>query len=168
MKNTILILSFLVSTLTFAQQPTVKGAFLEKWKNSGNYLIAIAESMPKEDYSFKPTGRQMSFEEQLLHVQSNMEWLGTTYFNKEKADVSTIKNEKQVIIQSLQNSFDDLYSAVENTPESDLEEIVEFFAGPKSKLQILNLLQDHVSHHRGQLVVYLNLKSVEVPKYMGW
>lgn len=168
MKNVILILTFLVSTINLAQQPTAKGAFLEKWENSKIYLLAIAESMPEEDYSFKPTERQMSFEEQLLHIQSNMEWLGTTYFSKEKTDVSTLKTEKQELIKSLQNSFDAVFQAVENTTESELGETVAFFAGPKSKLQILNLLQDHVSHHRGQLIVYLNLKNIEVPKYTGW
>ncbi|MGK0251702.1 MAG: putative damage-inducible protein DinB, partial [Gammaproteobacteria bacterium] len=49
-----------------------------------------------------------------------------------------------------------------------LKGTVEFFAGPKSRMQILNLLQDHVTHHRGQLIVYLNLNSIEPPQYSGW
>ena len=57
---------------------------------------------------------------------------------------------------------------VKNTPDEELKEIVDFFAGPKSNLQILNLLQDHVTHHRGQLIVYLNLNEIEPPKYSGW
>ena len=36
--------------------------------------------MPKENYDFKPTERQMSFKEQLIHINENMEWLSTTYF----------------------------------------------------------------------------------------
>ncbi|HEA31501.1 MAG TPA: hypothetical protein ENH91_16165 [Leeuwenhoekiella sp.] len=51
--------------------------------------------------------------------------------------------------------------------ESALAEKVDFFAGEKSKLQILNLMQDHVTHHRGQLVVYLNLKEINSLGYLG-
>ena len=43
-----------------------------------------------------------------------------------------------------------------------------FFAGPKSKFQILNLLEDHVTHHRGQLIVYLNFKNSIPPSFIGW
>ncbi|MDT8346268.1 MAG: DinB family protein, partial [Flavobacteriaceae bacterium] len=50
----------------------------------------------------------------------------------------------------------------------ELSEKVNFFAGEKTKIQILNLLHDHVTHHRGQLVVYLNLKEIKPPRYTGW
>jgi uncharacterized damage-inducible protein DinB len=49
-----------------------------------------------------------------------------------------------------------------------LDSKVAFFAGPKTKLQILNLMQDHVTHRRGQLIVYLNLNDIQPPKYTGW
>ncbi|WP_374662973.1 DinB family protein [Parasegetibacter sp. NRK P23] len=37
-----------------------------------------------------------------------------------------------------------------------------------SKLQIINLLSDHQTHHRGQLLVYLRLCGLTPPKYVGW
>jgi uncharacterized damage-inducible protein DinB len=52
--------------------------------------------------------------------------------------------------------------------KDDLSTQVDFFAGPKTKLQILNIIQDHVTHHRGQLIVYLNLKGIKPPEYVGW
>jgi len=57
---------------------------------------------------------------------------------------------------------------VQALKEENLDEKVDFFAGEKNKLQILNLLQDHVTHHRGQLAVYLNLKGIKPPAYTGW
>ena len=68
----------------------------------------------------------------------------------------------------LASSFDKVTERILNTSEEDFLTTVEFFAGEKSKLQILNLLQDHVTHHRGQLIVYLNLKKIEPPSYVGW
>jgi len=168
MKKLLLVISLLSFANSFAQQTTPKGAWLEKWENSKNYLIGIAEAMPEEYYDFKPTERQMTFKEQLLHIQSNMEWLGAKYLNKEESEISIVENEKERIIKTLENSFNYVAKAVKDTDTSKLSETVDFFAGQKSKLQILNLLQDHVTHHRGQLIVYLNLKDVEPPGYSGW
>ncbi len=153
-----------------AQQITSKLAFLEKWENSKSYLIAVAEVMPEENYNFKPTERQMSFKEQLMHIKGNMDWLSNSYFTdieykKEKKELPKTKNEA---IKELEEAFDAVFKIIKNTPDESLKETVDFFAGPKSKLQILNLLQDHVTHHRGQLIVYLNLNEIEPPKYSGW
>ena len=52
--------------------------------------------------------------------------------------------------------------------EKDLNHIVDFVAGKMSRRRIMLLLTDHVTHHRGQLVVYLRLKGVEPPAYRGW
>ncbi len=158
------------SSKIIAQQITPKIAFLEKWENSKSYLIAIVEKMPEENYDFKPTERQMSFKEQLIHINENMEWLSITYFTnieykKEKKELSKTKKET---ILALENTFDVVLEIITNTPEEELNEPVDFFAGTKSKLQILNLLQDHVTHHRGQLIVYLNLNEIYPPKYSGW
>ena len=153
-----------------AQQATVKTAFLEKWEGSKNYLLAIAEAMPEENYNFKPTERQMSFKEQLLHIKENMTWLSNSYFTeieykREKTDTSISKTET---VNLLENAFDSVIEIIENTNDADLKKTVDFFAGPKSKLQILNLLQDHVTHHRGQLIVYLNLNNIKPPSFIGW
>jgi uncharacterized damage-inducible protein DinB len=170
MKHLLIILFISTSTLCMAQQKTLKTAWLEKWDNSKTYLIGIAEAMPEESYDFKPTERQMTFREQLLHIKGNMDWLSNTYFTAVKFDRTTAvppKTKKEAIAQ-IKAAFEKAYTIIEATPEVDFSQTVDFFAGPKSKIQLLNVLQDHVSHHRGQLIVYLNLKEVEPPKYVGW
>ncbi|MDG1329447.1 MAG: DinB family protein [Flavobacteriaceae bacterium] len=119
------------SSKIIAQQITPKIAFLEKWENSKSYLIAIAEKMPEENYDFKPTERQMSFKEQLIHINENMEWLSITYFTnieykKEKKELSKTKKET---ILALENTFDVVLEIITNTPEEELNEPVDFFAG---------------------------------------
>lgn len=156
----------LITVSVFAQQTTPIGAFLEKWENAKVYTLGIAEAMPEEFYDFKPTEGQMSFKEQLVHIRSNMDWLGSTYFSGEKPEGDV--DSKAGLISALSDSFDAVGTAVKATAANSLSQTVEFFAGPKSKLQILNLLQDHLTHHRGQLIVYLNLKQVAPPRYVGW
>lgn len=169
MNKSIIILTLFLSTAVFSQNETID-VFLEKWQNSKIYLIEMAKAMPEESYDFKPTEREMSFSEQLLHIKENMDWLGTTYFTDEKFDKKKDQNTytKAEIITLLEKSFDNVYQTIKRTAPESLNEKVEFFAGPKSKLQILNLLQDHVTHHRGQLIVYLNMNEIKPPKYVGW
>lgn len=152
-------------------QDHVIPTFLEKWENSKIYLVAIAEAMPSEKYDFKPTARQKGFQDQLLHIKSNMDWLGSTYFGDPKSNKKSTDNSKltkEETIRLLIDGFDHVSAILKNTPSNTLMEKVDFFAGEKTKLQILNLLQDHVTHHRGQLIVYLNLNNIEPPKYVGW
>ncbi|MEB8346377.1 DinB family protein [Flavobacteriaceae bacterium KMM 6898] len=142
--------------------------FLEKWENSKAYLLEVAEAMPLEKYEYKPTSREMTFVEQLQHIQQNMEWIGSTYFHKQEGTKAQNHDVKSTAILNLSNAFDRISEVVKNTSPEDLSLKVDFFAGEKSKLQMLNLLQDHVTHHRGQLIVYLNLNTIEPPKYTGW
>ena len=169
MKKIILLITLLLSFVGFSQNESID-AFLEKWENSKTYLIDIAKAMPEENYSYKPTEREMSFGEQLIHIKGNMDWLSTSYFTAEKKDkkkeVKTYSKEE--IISMLEKSFDNISEIIKNTKPELLKEKVDFFAGPKTRLQILNLLQDHVTHHRGQLIVYLNLNEIIPPKYTGW
>lgn len=161
---------FFIGSVSLANaQDTPISAFLEKWENSKNYLVEMAELMPEDAYDYKPTERQKTFREQLLHIKQNMDWLSTTYFSTEKKKAKEeTPTTKADMIAALKTSFNQTATIVKTAKESDLKEIVEFFAGPKTKLQILNLLQDHVTHHRGQLIVYLNLKDIKPPRYRGW
>lgn len=163
------ILGIILFAITFAKaQDTPISAFLEKWENSKNYLIEMAEAMPEDKYNYKPTERQKTFQEQLLHIKGNMDWLSGSYFSDSyEKDKKTYAN-KAEMIAALDASFTAAAEKIKMANPEDLKTIVEFFAGPKTKLQILNLLQDHVTHHRGQLIVYLNLNDIKPPRYRGW
>lgn len=170
MKGFILGIIMTITGSLFGQQSTPKEAFLVKWENSKNYLLEIIALMPEEHLTFKPTEREMSFQEQLIHIKGNMDWLSTTYFSSDSlvrstSEVTYSKEEIKVLVRQ---AFEQTAAKVNSATDESLLEVVDFFAGPKSKLQILNLLQDHVTHHRGQLIVYLNLKEVEPPRYVGW
>lgn len=171
MKNIslLLLVIIMISSKLNAQNNAIS-AFLLKWENSKNYLLEVAEAMPAEKYGFKPTEREMSFEAQLLHIRENMVWLSESYL----AGSDFVKSEKinpvgkTEIIRELKIAFDKVSEIAKRVSLDDLSTNVPFYNGPKNKLQILNLLQDHVTHHRGQLVVYLNLNDVKPPKYVGW
>lgn len=175
MKKPLLFLFFFFTGIALVQAQTTGSLVLKsavsKLKNSREYTLKVAAAMPAEAYGFKPTPEEMSFGAQLLHLSSNLAWLCTAYLGgaanpitKEEAALT----EKASIIAVVEKTYAYALTVLEQFPESQLADEVKFFAGPLSKLQILTLVNDHQTHHRAQLLVYLRLNGVAPPAYTGW
>jgi uncharacterized damage-inducible protein DinB len=147
------------------------GAAISKLENSKEYTLKVANLMPEGKYSFKPTPDEMSFGEQLLHISENLGWLTSSYITNSKNPVTkeaTQVQKKEEILQLLNKTYDFAIAAFKQFDASHLVDTVSFFAGPKTKLQIINLISDHQTHHRAQLLVYLRLNGIKPPEYIGW
>ena len=144
---------------------------LTKLKNSKEYTLKVADLMPEHQYGFRPTKEEMSFGEQLLHICSNLGWLSSSYLstgnNPVSKDDGKLQN-KDSIRKVMVRTYDYAIAVLTRFSATNLSDTVKFFAGSMSKLQIINLLSDHQTHHRGQLLVYLRLCGLTPPKYVGW
>jgi len=163
-----------LSGAAFAQSSPYLTEMAEQWKNSGKYILDVAGQMPDSGYAYKPVADEMRFDEQLLHMASNMLWLSSTHLTTQKPPFTDTElkqlngKPKQEIIATLRQSLAFAQMAIETIPATDLEQPVKFFAGPKTKRQIINLMHDHLTHHRAQTIVYLRLNGIKPPSYVGW
>ena len=141
-----------------------------KWQNAKTYALKMAELMPEEYYNFKPVPEEMSFREQLLHIAQNMQWLSTSYLFQDKNKIEKGDNakDKAAVMKVLSDSYDMGLAAHKSISEKQLDKTVDFFAVPMTRRQILLLMHDHQSHHLGQIIVYLRLKGIKPPDYIGW
>ncbi len=141
-----------------------------KWENAKAYALKMADLMPAENYDFRAVADVMSFKEQLLHIADNMKWLSSTFLfskgSKQVADTTIL--DKAVVIKFLSDAYDQALTAHHKLSPKQLDEVVPFFAGPMTRRQILILMHDHQTHHVGQLIVYLRLKGIKPPAYVGW
>lgn len=130
----------------------------------------MVERMPEQAYSYRPRAEMMSFEEQVLHLCRNANWLCTDYLDGEphSADLQATGYGKEELLAILDELKAKSTAAIAALEDSGLEEERDFFAGPMNTRQILLLLHDHMTHHRGQLVVYLRLQGQQPPPYRGW
>jgi uncharacterized damage-inducible protein DinB len=154
---------------------TVDSLFLlsaiQKLEHAKVYTLTVADAMPAERYTFQPTTESMTFARQLVHLAENLGWLSSSYLNNDsnpilKSELSI--TEKEAVIDVLNRAYDYAIAALHTFPPHHLTDTVSFFAGPMSKLQIINLMNDHQTHHRGQLAVYLRLVGIKPPAYSGW
>ncbi len=171
MKHTLLILTTLtLAQALHAQGDTYLDDFKQKWQNATEYTLELAEAMPAEHYDFKPTEEQMTFGEQMIHLTANANWLTSSYLGGEKVDqpLRGQSYNKEETIAIMKQAFQNAAVAIAQLEEDELTEVVDFFAGPMRKRQILTLLNDHLTHHRGQAIVYARLKGIQPPSYRGW
>ncbi len=170
MKYLILFNLALLSYYGHAQQDGFIRDYGKKWANAMAYTLEVAELMPETHYDFKPTPEEMTFKEQLLHMMDNVSWLSSSYLGGQKSNTNFKNKEytKLQVIEIIREEFRLSALALNQLPPPALEEEVKFFAGPMNKRQIVALLNDHMTHHRGQLIVYLRLKGIKPPQYRGW
>jgi uncharacterized damage-inducible protein DinB len=140
--------------------------FITKWENNKTYTLAVLEAMPEEHYDFQPTEEIKSFKAQAAHIVSSfnfqMEFIG--YPNLAKVDETS----KASVIESYTEIFDVIIAHLKTLDTKNLGEEITPFYGRSTKSRMLNLMDNHLAHHRGQLTVYLRLKGIKPPKYVGW
>lgn len=163
-------LFFFSASYTMHAQDLFLAEATEKWENAMAYTLELAEAMPAEYYSYRPTEEQMSFQEQLLHMAGNVAWLTHDYLGGPKTDVARDMPDasKKEVIAILKTALERAHQALSGFSPGQLDEEVRFFAGPMSKRKVILLLHDHLTHHRGQAIVYARLNGIKPPRYRGW
>ena len=171
----LLFIALFLSATNMATAQKIDFLFLDaaitKLQNSKEYTLKVANLLPEEKYGFKPVPDEMSFGEQLLHIAANLNWLTSSYITSSKSPVTkaaTTVQKKDEVIEVLNKTYEYAIGALKSFEASHLADTVSFFAGPKTKLQIINLISDHQTHHRAQMIVYLRLNGVKPPEYVGW
>ncbi len=163
---------FLTAVFTVKAQSadSLQVQLAHKWVNSKTYALKLAALMPEDGYDFKASPEEMSFREQLLHIADNINWLSSSYLLVEGPAKNTSggKLTKEDVLKKLGDAYDLGLKAHMKMNAGQLDEKIKFFAGSMTRRQILILMHDHQTHHLGQLIVYLRLKGIKPPDYIGW
>lgn len=162
-----------ISLPLFAQQNNFKDDFLERLENSRNYLILVAELMPEEKYSFRATPGSMTFAENFLHIGYAVDWHSQSLLGgRESRDWNTdtifkvANKSKKEMIATVGKTFDETIKLIKEFDTTQLDNELDYFGLNRSKRQIFLLLADHITHHRGQMLVYLRLNGLVPPRYI--
>lgn len=133
----------------------MKEQLLTTLENSKNYTMAVADAMPAKAYGFKPEGAGWNFLELLNHIAYGIYWWEQNYVKSVETswDPAPAKSGKAEIKTYLEQSYSSLEKSVTNLKTTD-ELVKGFYA-----------TIDHITHHRGQAVVYLRCNGVNPPEY---
>lgn len=129
-------------------------------------IIAAAEAMPAEKYSFKATADQMTFGHLVIHTAGTNNFLCSSISGKPApADDKLAETDpKDKLVAALKASFDYCAQALEKMDDSNLAEQVPFFGGHKvSRATAMIVLTDAFADHYGMAAIYLRLNGVLPP-----
>jgi uncharacterized damage-inducible protein DinB len=167
-----MIFSSCTSQTNTAQNDFVKD-YLERLENSKKYLILVAEEMPEDKYEFKASPESMSFAENLMHIAWAMDWHSQTLLDGREArdwntdtELKVDNKSKKEMIATIAKTFNETIKLISEFDTNKFNDRLDYLGLNRTKRQIFLLLADHITHHRGQMLVYMRLNGIKPPRYV--
>jgi uncharacterized damage-inducible protein DinB len=129
-------------------------------------IVAAADEMPADKFSYKPTPSQMTFAALVEHTAGTNNFLcaqisGTASPPQEK---STENDPKEKLVSALKASFDYCTQALAKVDDSKLGESIQFFGGRQvSRAAGMITLATAFADHYGMAAMYLRLNGLVPP-----
>jgi hypothetical protein len=154
-----------------AQTPDALSAEV-KWTYSTikNNLLKLAEKMPAENYSFRPTPEVETFGRRIAHIADANMNVCTGLNGERKPLGAASKTSKAELVAALKESFaycDSVFNSL--TDATAIERVNSRLGGPfppepmRSRLGTLYNLVRHSNEMYGYMAVYLRLKGIVPP-----
>jgi uncharacterized damage-inducible protein DinB len=162
---TVLVASILPS-VALAQGSPVADGFRQNYQIVAKNLIAAAEEMPADKYSFRPTPPQMSFAKVVTHLSEGNDYLcgkigGTTAPQRTKVDTTSSKD---ILLARLKETFQFCDQSFASLSDSKLGEQIPFFGGkPWTRASIMTLTTADWADHYSQAAIYMRLNGLLPP-----
>jgi uncharacterized damage-inducible protein DinB len=144
--------------------------YLPVWLEAREHCLAVAETMPEDLYSYKPTEVSKTFAEQMVHIAYTVEFLTQRYvqgmeLKPNGPDAS--KMSKDEIIKMLESGFDYVTDIIQTIEQDQLDETcVMFHSGNTvSRAFALFYVQDHMANHRAKANLYVRMNNIQPPEY---
>ena len=124
-------------------------------ENSRGYTLAVAEAMPIQLEQFKPADDTWNFREQLHHIAYGIEWWTDNFVKGIKADWNppAVSKSRKEVTDYLNKAYGSFKEAIMESPMND-DQVNGIYA-----------TLDHITHHRGQCIVYLRCNGITPPEY---
>jgi hypothetical protein len=153
-----------------AQTPTLKSDLLKDWEGIRGTITKLADAMPEDKFSFKPTPAQRTFGEQLLHVAgANVFFMKTLGAKAAPPAIDQKATSKAAIMKALADSFDYGTAVLNEQTDQSLTEAVQgpSFIGTATRARLVWATIGHVWDEYGVVTTYLRLNNIVPPASRG-
>ena len=132
-----------------------------------NNLTRMAEKMPDEHYSFKPTADIRTFGQLVAHVADSQARNCSTVAGEQKSVNAASKMTKAELVAALKESFAMCDAAFESINDTTATQMIKVGRGERSKLGALAGTISHSNLEYGYMAVYMRLKGIVPPSSEG-
>ena len=128
-------------------------------------VIAAAEKMPEENYSFKPTPDVRSFGQLVGHVADSQTFFCATAAGETptRKDIEKTKTSKADLISALKDASAGCNKTFDAMTDAQGSQMVKLMNFNLAKLTVLSVNTAHTDEHYGNMVTYLRLKGIVPP-----
>ena len=139
-----------------------------EWLHVSRQLVALAEAIPAEKYSWRPAEGVRSTSEVLMHIALANFYLLSVTGPKMPADMKSAGMEKTVTAKSevvdwLKRSLDAVTTAHRALPPADLQRNVRIMDRDATVDGMYLRILVHANEHMGQLVAYARMNGITPP-----
>jgi uncharacterized damage-inducible protein DinB len=152
-----------------AQSPSIQANALADWMSQTETLVKLANAMPEEKFSFKPTSPQRSYGEQVLHIaEANVIQMGRFAAGVTAPTINMKATSKAEILKALEDSFDYGTGVLKTQTDQTMVQAAEStrfdrFMGPSTRARVVSYVMGHTWDIYGQMVVYVRLNGITPP-----
>lgn len=157
------------SSLT-AQAPKSgwRAEVLSRFSSAEKKFTQIADATPWEKYSWRPGKGVRSICEVFLHIAGDNYLLAEPPGAKKPAsiDYKTIEAcpaDKAKVLATMKAGFDHLHAAINATPDTDAEGMIDLFGSKMTKRALLLAIAEHAGEHLGQSIAYARVNGMVPP-----
>jgi uncharacterized damage-inducible protein DinB len=128
-------------------------------------VIAAAEKMPEQNYSFKPTPEVRSFGQLVGHVADAQYFFCSTATGESSPmkDIEKSKTSKADLVAALKDAVAFCNKAYTGMTDAQGSQTVKFMNYDTAKLTVLSINTAHADEHYGNMVTYLRIKGIIPP-----
>ena len=128
-------------------------------------MVAAAEAMPADKFSFKPTPEMNSFAHLVMHIAQSNNGLCSKISDTPAPEAKLADTDpKDKLVAGLKASFDYCASALEKVDDSKLGDQMMLFGNrPFSRAAVMIILSDDWYDHYGAQATYLRLNGILPP-----
>ena len=108
-----------------------------------------------------------------MHITWAMDWHSQSLLGGREArdwntdtELKVGNKSKEEMIRTIDNTFDETIEFIKDFDVQQLDDRLDYFGSNRTKRQILLLLSDHITHHRGQMLVSMRLNGLIPPRYV--
>ncbi len=158
-------IAFLTQISGFAQ--TTMEEFLAKWENGKQFTLEVVDKMPNELLDYKPHESAMSFREQVTHIGASIANMSKGFLDGPDMpfDPGQKPQSKEEMKKFISACYDYGQGVIKSLSEQQLNEKIDTFAGTITRRQMVGLIDDHATHHRGAAIAYIRANGLTPPAF---
>src|SRR4051812_36387743 len=155
------------ATTTVATASGAKASVLFSLDDARKKLVALAEAMPADKYTWHPEGAR-SVGEVFNHVSGANYFIPTLVSVKMPAGVDPrtfdkSAGDKAKTVETLKASFDHVRKAIEGLSAADMDKPVKIFDHDGTYRDVVLIVLTHAHEHLGQAIAYARVNGVVPP-----